>query len=280
MSLESTQISALESVLTGLGPGPILVHSDLMRAGLVSMPGTRERLLQTHVEILLAAADSRDLWMPTFNYGFPRTRWFDVTADLSEVGPLTEYFRTTSAAWRTPVPIFSFAGTGDAPQEDSQPEIDPFGKTSGFADLVRLDGSILFYGTSLHSATFIHYVERNAVGPPYRYDKRFSGRVILASRTIREVVLLYHVRPLDQWLDYDWPRLLEDLSQAGICRIWESGRSRLMASSARQLLAFWQERLTQDSLYFLDRQSRSWVEPLLAQLGRRFIITDFEQLIS
>ncbi len=274
--LEWPLFSTLESVLTELGLGPIFVHSDLMRAGPAPMRASREQLLQSHLDILLAARGGRELWMPSFNYNFPRQRLFDVKADPSEVGPLTEYFRTTGAVWRTPVPIFSFVGTGEAPQEDNRPEIDPFGETSGFADLVRLDGSLLFYGAPFHSATFIHYVERSAVGPPYRYDKRFPGKVVLSDRTARDVVLLYHVRPLDQRLDYDWPRLLEDLKQNGICRIWESGRTRFIALSARRFLSFWQERLTRDPLYLLDQLSLSWVEPLLAQLGRRFVITDFE----
>lgn len=222
------------------------------------------------------AAAGRPLWMPAFNYRFLRSGTFDVAADPSEVGPLTEHYRTQAAGWRTPVPVFSIAGSGPPPRTAVAVEIDPFGADSDFAVLERAGGVLLFYGAPFSTTTILHHAERSPSGPAYRYDKRFPGTVVLPDGTARVTVLLYHVRPAERHLDYDWDRLLADAVAAGICRVWEADLTRLVAASVRGLVGFWRERLATDRLYPLDARSREWVEPLLERLGRRFELADFE----
>jgi aminoglycoside 3-N-acetyltransferase len=273
--MTETPKTTLERLIDGLGDGPLLVHSDLLRAGrLLPVSAGRNEWLTAHVDLVREIAGERGLWMPAFNYGFPRSGSYDVLSDVSEVGPLTEHFRTTVARWRTPTPVFSFAGR--RPEFDRVGQIDPFGPRSPFARLVEQDGAILFYGAPFSAATIIHHVERSAGGPLYRYDKRFPGEVIGADRMVQRILLLYHVRPLNRWLDYDWEKLLLDSISAGVCRAWESNGSRFIAASARGLVRLWTERLGRNPLYLLDEQSRNWVEPMLERLGRRFEIDDFE----
>jgi len=271
----------LESLLQGLGGGPLLVHSDLLRAGrLLPVSAGRNEWLTAHVDLVREIAGDRGLWMLTFNYDFPGSGRYDVVNDVSEVGPLTEHFRTTIAEWRTPTPVFSLAGIGRPPVFDLKGEIDPFGPRSTFAGLVERDGAMLFYGAPFSAATIIHHAERCSDGPLYRYDKRFPGKVIGADGAVHSVALLYHVRPMNQWLDYDWGRLLSDSTAAGVCRVWESNGSRFIAVSASGLVRLWTERLGREPLYFLDEQSRNWAEPMLERVGRRFEIDDFEGLVA
>jgi aminoglycoside N3'-acetyltransferase len=268
--------STLDRLIEGMGAGPLLVHSDLLRAGrLLSAPKKRADWLAAHVEVLKTVAANRDLWMPAFNYGFTRSGRFDVRRDPSEVGALTEYFRAEAAGWRTPIPVFSFAGIGSRSSVGLDREVDPFGPKSAFADLVRRDGVILFYGAPFSAATMIHHAERGT-GPLYRYDKWFEGVIVDGETEMNRTTLCYHVHPLNRWLEYDWPRLLSDSVNEGICRLRESDGARFIAASARGLVRFWADRLGRDPFYFLDERSRRWVEPMLARLGRRFEIDDFE----
>ena len=214
--------------------------------------------------------------MPTFNYGFTRNGSFDVQADVSEVGQLTEYFRKNVCHWRTPTPVFSVAGVGAGPSLELGSEVDPFGPQSSFGQLVRADGVIVFYGAPFSTATFIHHAERVSGGPRYRYDKRFPGTVVLHDGSRRPTTLVYHVRPLGMTLEYDWDSLLADLLEQGVGRINASRMGRVMAFSARALVSFWVHRLEQDPLYLLDDESREWVDPRLKSLGRRFELADFE----
>ena len=269
----------IAGMLDELGQGPLMVHSDLLRAGTpAGAPSGRSQLLQAHWNNLKSIAGNRDIWMPVFNYSFPHSQTFDVMTEVSQIGPFTEYFRTELALWRSSTPMISFCGTGQMPPDDPGPEIDPFGPRSTYHHLVQAGGIYLAYGAPFTAANPIHVSERQSGQPLYRYDKYFHGHVRLKDGSQRQVVLRYHARPWKTDLDYDYPRLKADLVDAGICRVWEPGPLRFMCYPAGQLIQYWTERLANDPLYLLNQRSRDWVEPMLEKLGRPFLLTDFEQL--
>jgi len=213
--------------------------------------------------------------MPAFNYDFPRTKTFNVAADPSQVGPISEQFRVSASEWRTGIPIFSATGTGAAPSTIWGEGVDPFNTESLFARLVEADGTILYYGDTFHYNTIVHYAERGAGGPPYRYDKLFGGTVITPNGAQLEGSLKYHVRPLGMGLDYDWPGILGRAVACGACVRLE-GYPEILAARAATLTDFLVEEMTTDPLRLLDHETRRWVEPALQQLGRRFVMDDFE----
>ncbi len=269
----------LEDSAADLGRGPLVVHADVLRAGrpFVSFVG-RDAWQREHLRILAGVAGERPLWMPTFCYGFTRHGTFDPDTEASEVGVLTERFRVEQAAWRSAVPVFSFAGTGPRPAVDESGLIDPFDDRSAFAAMVRDDAVLLCYGAPFDSMTIKHHVERRTGGPAYRYDKDFPGHVRFASGSSRTVVLRYHVRPLDRRVSYDDDRIERELEADVGAAGWRrfDGAARQIAVSARRAVHAWSERLADDPLYFLDAPSRSWIEPELQRLGRRFHRMDFE----
>jgi len=253
----------------------VLAHSDPFRAArLVGRVRNKADLLGAHIVLLMDIAAERPLWIPTFNYDFPRTRVFDVRFDEAQLGPLPEQFRNTTAAWRSPVPIFSIAGTGARPEIEWGDNTDPFGESSMFARLVESDGVILYYGSTFRYSTIVHYAERVSGGPAYRYDKLFPGRVVNTDGTSARGSLCYHVRPLGTGLDYNWAGLLQRALAAGVCRHVE-GHDELVAASARDLCSLWVAAMKADPLALLDASSRAWVAPALDDLGRRFLLGDF-----
>ena len=269
-------MSAIGELVHSMGSGPVFVHSDPFRAARLVKP-TRDRntYLDSHIAVLRAAAGDRPLWLPTFNYDFPRTGTFDVRATESQLGPLPERFRNDHAEWRTPIPIFSISGIGHPSQPRWGFMTDPFGKDSVFADLVRSDGVVLYYGDTFHYNTLVHFSERVAGGPVYRYDKIFPGRVILADGTTVDGSLDYHVRPMGTGLEYDWPRLLDEALSAGVCSRLESAPE-ILAASASRLNELWVSDMKRDPFALLDDETRQWAEPKVNELGRRFSISDFE----
>jgi aminoglycoside 3-N-acetyltransferase len=258
------------------GSGPVFVHSDPFRAArLVKPTRDRDSFLDSHIAILREAAGERPLWLPAFNYDFPRTRIFDVTRSESQLGPIPERFRTHAAGWRTMIPMFSIAGTGRDPQPRWETGTDPFGEESFFGDLARNDGVVLYYGDTFHYNTLVHYAERVAGGPVYRYDKLFEGTVITSDGNAVEGSLNYHVRPMGMGLDYDWQRLLAEALDAGVCRRDDTHKE-VLAASARALCELWVSEMRRDPFALLDRESRMWAEPQVEKLGRRFVMEDFE----
>jgi len=267
---------AIAELVDSLGNGPLFVHSDPFAAArLVARSRDKFKLLESHVALLLRAAGERPVWLPAFNYDFTRTGLFDIVADPVQLGPLPEHFRKSHADWRSEIPIFSMTGTGRAPSAKFGPLTDPFGESSAFAELARNDGVILYYGDTFHFNTIVHYAERLTGGPPYRYDKVFAGVVRHPDGSTTEGSLKYHVRPLGTGLDYDWPAILERAVQAGACRQLEDFPE-ILAAPAGVLTEFFVGEMRRDPLGLLDSKSRAWVEPALDELGRRFLISDFE----
>src|SRR5258706_9577825 len=265
----------IASLLSRLGSGPVFVHSDPFRAAsLVPKTRAREGLIDSHVALLDEIAGMRAVWMPAFNYDFPRTHSFDVNRDPSQLGPIPERFRTTAAEWRTPIPIFSASGTGKPPEIEWKDLTDPFGNESLFARLVEADGVILYYGDTFHFNTIVHYAERFC-GPAYRYDKVFPGEVIRADGVRSKGNLVYHVRPLGRGLEYNWPGILTRALAAGAC-VRSDDHPQILASSASSLTDFLIAEMRHDYLALLDAPTREWVAPALQKLGRRFVIEDFE----
>ena len=267
------EIGALASTL---GKGPLFVHSDPFRtARLVPRNRDRGALLDAHIAVLEMAAGDRGLWLPSFNYDFPKTRRFLLATDPCQLGPLPEHFRLTKRQWRTPVPMFSVSGTGIMPQVGWGNETDPFGPDSIFAELEKRDGVIVYYGDTFHYNTIVHFAERKSGGPIYRYDKTFRGVVVMENGEEYSGSLAYHVRPLGSGLDYDWPRLLKEAVDAGVCVRLE-GHPEVLAASARALTAHWVRAMRDDPFALLDDKTQKWVRLAHEEIGRRFAIGDFE----
>ncbi|MDD4438228.1 MAG: AAC(3) family N-acetyltransferase [Tissierellia bacterium] len=214
--------------------------------------------------------------MPVFNYNFPRSKIFNVQSDVSEIGVINEHFRKSYANWQTPIPIFSFAGTGTYPVINENDEIDPFDEKSIFGYLHNNNSLIMYYGAMFSSTTFIHYVERVSGLLSYRYDKYFNGKIITKDCE-KDICLKYHVRPMGKEFNYDWIRLENDLINEGLLNCYKEPGTIIKIIRADILYNFWIYKITKDRLYFLDKESKMWIEPLLDKLGRSFLLSDFEQ---
>jgi aminoglycoside 3-N-acetyltransferase len=214
-----------------------------------------------------------DLWIPTFNYDFCTFGQFDKLNSPSQLGLFSEFFRVELSSWRTNVPIFSVAGSGVNPLDDLSNElIDPFGSNSIFSQLVSKNGALVSYGCRF-SPTFIHFIERlHSDGPLYRYDKLFAGTIINKD-LLQAVNVIYHVIPKGLSILYDTEKVLSDLSENGIAVSIDDREIYIV--DAAGMLEFCLDKLQYDPLYFLKYDSAVSVSNMLAKLGRRFKIDDF-----
>ena len=268
--------------------GPVLVHADLMKARcFVSKVVSRKQMMREHIEGLLEACGDRPLWTPCFNYDFCGHLQTDLRYSYCQVGPLGEAMRVEDRFWRSSDPVFSVCGNGPViephviePQinEPAKPgDIDAFGLQSGLGQLYQRNGTILLYGASLHSMTILHFAESKSGGPVYRYDKVFSGTMIDTDGQHHDVQYRYHVRPAGMSLDYDWPRIEQDLIEAGLI-VEQTVGNEVVAGrlDVVPLVDFWVDKLDSDSLYFLDMATRTKVESLGMPQGSRLMQQDFE----
>jgi aminoglycoside 3-N-acetyltransferase len=209
-----------------------------------------ERRLDLLIEAIEAAiGGDGTLVMPAFSYSFTRGEPFDICNTPSTAGMLTERFRTRPGVRRTADPIFSFATRGPLARElCAIPVKECFGAESVFAALHRLNAHIIDLGCSMsRGGTFVHYVE-TAHGVDYRYNKVFSGTVILPNGQTGESSVVYNVRDLARRSDADLGRLQKRLADDGKSRTVEVGRSRILAVTASDLFDTAWKMLDEDPL--------------------------------
>lgn len=265
-------LNRVRDLLNPIDYNVVLIHSDIVEGFRFNYKLRKEELLQAHYSILKSIFPETPIWMPTFNYSFPSTKEYDVNMTKSEVGVLTEYFRTKCATWRSEVPVFSFAGEGVKPQIYEDGVIDAFGANSIFEQLVKKDALIMLYGKGFESMTFLHHCEQMAA-MPYRYFKNFKGKVFF-DNIEREVTLKYFVRPLNKVMYCDVTKIEYDLGAEGLLQKTTPINTYLI--KAKNLFEYLVYRMKKDPLYLLTKETQVWVEPMLQKLGRPFLITDFE----
>lgn len=199
----------------GIGEGSVvMVHSDAMAVAQFPEYGNETGIRTFWDEMQAWLGEQGTLLVPTFTYSLTRQARFDREATPSEVGQMTEIFRTRPEVVRTCDPIFSMAVWGGGKNELVSAEgNDSFGPQSPFAWMAAHDGWIV--GLSCHPdrITFTHYVEQ-CLGVTYRFMKRFDGEIVDAGVVI-PCHWDYFVRRLDIASEIDLSRLVAMLTAQG-----------------------------------------------------------------
>jgi len=236
MSIAPTDVTdALRSI--GVTEGKVaFVHPDaIVAAQFPAMSsGRRLELLIDAIEAAIGASGT--LVIPTFSYSFTKGQPFSVRDTPSSVGMVSECFRRLPGVCRSADPIFSVASRGPRAREMCAiPVEECFGANSVFAALHQWNAEIVDLGCSMsRGGTFVHYVE-TSYGVDYRYNKVFSGTVILADGQTCERSVTYNVRDLNRKSEADLGRLQKRLAAENKLRSAEIGRSRILAVTAKEL---------------------------------------------
>lgn len=254
----------LAAAADAMAEGPILLHTDLFRVGILGEWTDRDDLLERYRDLVVSTFAPRELALPTFNYDFCAGGEYDVEHDPCQVGDLNEHFRRRHPGERTHTPVFNFVCVRRS-SVSLEPVRNVFGPASAFAAIAR-GGTVAFLGAPFESNTFLHHVEElHGIG--YRYPKRFAGRIRTAGGT-RPLEITYRVRPpVKDAAGYDWERLVRDLERDGILRRARLGNGEILWYPAAALRDRWLERMADDELYLLTDPSRRVVADLRARRG-------------
>jgi len=261
----------LRKVISDMGINSLLVHSDSFKAlRYIDFDQDVALNMQKHVDFLFSLCSS--VHLPSFNYDFPRTRIFNYDSFDVQVGAIPTFYLETNDCNRTFDPMFSvIQGKGDTCFTSFRSQVTSFEQDGYFAKYRNEGSGFLLYGSTIASLTFIHYLEA-CMEVAYRYDKSFLGHTVIGQEKL-EFEFKSHFRPLGNHLDYDWKKIENDLVEA---EVMVSLNKYCHIINAHKMFFFWQDKLKNDGLYFLDDQSLGWVVPKLNELGRRFLISDFE----
>lgn len=168
----------------------IMVHSDIKSFGRLAT-SDRDFLLQKIVDAIKeSVGNDGTIVMPTFTYNFFKNIPYDITNSKSVVGVLTEYFRNQQDVSRTLHPTHCVALWGRHKNELVRIGKGTFDKDSIFEKLHKMNCKFIFFGAPFRICTFIHYIE-NMHKVPYRYMKKFRGKIIAYGKKYEDEFLVY-----------------------------------------------------------------------------------------
>ncbi|MFP8965857.1 AAC(3) family N-acetyltransferase [Pokkaliibacter sp. CJK22405] len=241
---------ALNTTLAALGIAPgqsLMVHSDAMAVAQFRGLGSQEgmQFFWTALQRYLGAQST--LFVPTFTYALTQGQVYDPATTPSQVGQMTEAFRTMTQSYRNRDPIFSMAMTGNEAESLAARDCtNCFDDTSPFAFLHQQQGMILGLGCHPDRITFTHYVEQ-LLGVDYRYLKTFSGQRRSAGGEPECVEVAYFVRDLERETQIDLRLLIDELKTRGQWRQALFGRIPVWAVACEDFVEATKALLTRQS---------------------------------
>jgi len=239
-------VNALRDV--GINNGDaVFVHSRVSAFGKL-LAFDKNFLLQSLTNSIKDAVGSDGtIIMPTFSYSFDRNEAFDVNNTQSTVGTLTEFFRKHPGVIRTVHPNHSVAIWGRNKYTLSNIGKDTFDENSIFGKLYKLNGKIVFLGAPFQSCTFIHYIEQMHK-VPYRYMKKFSGKIIIDGKEQNEEITFYSKYGVffSSFSDFE-----KHLLEKGIMKSAKVGAGNIMAAECEDIFDEGYKLLDKDIYFFL-----------------------------
>lgn len=225
----------------------VFVHSRVSAFGKLLI-SDKNFLMQSLIDSVKDAVGSDGaIIMPTFSYSFDRNEAFDANNTQSTVGALTEFFRKQDDVVRTSHPNHSVAIWGSNKYDLSNIGKGTFDENSIFGKLHKLDGKIVFFGAPFQSCTFIHYIEQMHK-VPYRYMKKFRGKVIINGNEHDEEISFYNKYSV---FFSSFSRLEKHLLEKGIMKNVKVGAGNIMAVGCKDLFDEGYKLLGKDIFFFL-----------------------------
>jgi aminoglycoside N3'-acetyltransferase len=177
-SIENEFQKEFEKIIGG-GSDVVVIHAALWAFS--HGFGRDAKAIPKHILRLMreVAGDRRTLIFPAYSFSFCKSRIFDLTRTASETGILSIAALAEPDAVRTRQPIYSNAVLGPRAAEviDLAAQT-AWGAGSAMEWFARVDTRYVVLGIPWHkSASLIHSSEER-LDVPYRYFKRFEGRML------------------------------------------------------------------------------------------------------
>ena len=227
-------------------------------------------------KLILDEYQGENVWFPAFNYDFPKSGIFDVDEDNIKTGAINSAVHRLFNTERTPNPIFSHVGVGDAFSTNTESEYSEFSKESDFYKIYQRNGTINLLGCGVESLTFIHLAEE-ICKVPYRYYKTFKG-IVKNKGLAQKTSITYRVRPQNMYFQYDWEKLSSNLKRQGILQESNAFGFTALQMNSRDLNDFLIDSIRFNPYYLLNDLTRAQLLPVIESLGRGILWEDFESV--
>ena len=206
MMSKLTFLDFVRSLNDDIGDSPLIIHNNFSKIihqfpELIIRP--REKILENIIYILRTNLFCENIFIPTFNYEYTKSRIYNINKCKGQLGSLSEYLTKNFSAYRTHVPVFNHVDiTFNHDCFNPEYRIDKsFGKESFYDWFTNKNGNIIFWGCDIQNTnTYIHHIEAMS-GISYRFKKLFPGEVIIDQKKF-PLNFEYFVRSLKYQYEY------------------------------------------------------------------------------
>ncbi len=255
--MKTTSMQEIKNTLldVGINEGDkVFIHSSLFALGKIEHiepKDTPSALLACFTDVL---GNQGSVFMPCFNYDFPKTREANLNVQKTVLGFWPEWFRNYEGVTRSGHPMFSVCGLGpDATTlcQPDKPEFFAFGDNSTFARLIESDCVLILQGIGLRVATIVVQIEA-MLGLNYRFNKPFMGEVTLTNGLVVKDNFYHFCFPLNNAYRESYSLLEKTLLLQGIMKKRPLGRSFIYAVRMKDLFKAVQDFTKHDKFALLN----------------------------
>lgn len=233
---ETISRQKVKDLLHGLGIRPgdmIMVHSAF--SALAGMEGGAEGLIQAMQEVI---GPEGTLVMPSFNWDILHQGdeiIFDLANTPSNMGYLTEYFRTRPGTLRSRNLFNPIIATGRrAADLTACPNHSTWDTDSPLHLMYQAGAKVVLLGADFNSVTMIHYAEQ-LLPAPYRFKYIFPNAWLLDEDGAKTPLHNHTLRRKDGF-EIDFNRIEPLVEEAGLVRQGELGQALVRVMDARELV--------------------------------------------
>lgn len=240
----------------------IVLHSGIWRFGHLIRPMSRD-LPAKLVDCILEAIGTRTLVVPAYTVSqFPRSRVFDLHESKPETGAIPVAMMSRPGVSRTRQPMNSYLVHGSRARDIlACRNSTAWGADSVMGFLNAPDVRFVTLGEVWHEACSYYHHAEELLQVPYRYYKRFSGRLLDNGQEIGTCDEVFFVKPWDVPCDDFYAGPEERLAARGLILDAEDSRFLLQSARMSDIVAVTCE-ILQENPYFFIRNSdvvRAWV---------------------
>lgn len=230
----------------------IFIHSNLGFFGKLKDSSSSEdyykKFKNAITEII---GKSGTMIVPTFSYSFTNNDIFDPNKTPSACGIFSEMVRKDPEAIRSLDPNFSISAIGSDAKFFTENSPDhSFGPNSFWDRFLKKNGKICNFNFDSGS-TFFHYVEKT-LNVPYRYDKKFSGTILLNKKNI-ETTQIHFVFDHDKknlWPNFE--KFHQKAKNLGLVKIVNLGKGQITCISVKDTFVLIQNELKNDPAFLIN----------------------------
>lgn len=230
----------------------IFIHSNIGFFGkLKDSTTSTDYFRQFKNAIFEVIGEKGTIIVPTFSYSFSNQEVFDVDNTPSTCGVFSEVLRLDPDAIRSYDPNFSIAAIGkDAQFFVNNLPNHSFGSDSFWDRFLKSNGKFCNFNFDSGS-TFFHYVEK-ILNVPYRYDKKFSGKIMKDGKSINETWshFVFDHEKKNHWPNFE--KFSKKAVNLGLVKTSNLGKGQITCISSKDVFTLIKNEIVNDPTFLID----------------------------